>query len=200
MVSQVGNLAMLSGEADKAAEHFERAIKLAGELAAADGTIVEYKQILGLAHFRRGVLRQMQNDPAAGESFEACRALRAELAKDEANADRQRELLLVLPHCGQHRQAAALADKLLAANQQPDIELLLDLARAYAQCALAAADDAAAAESYRKTALGRLAQAVQAGHRDPGYLEREPDLVPLRGQDEFLRQVEQSRKNQAAGG
>jgi tetratricopeptide (TPR) repeat protein len=197
MVSQAGNLAMLSGEADKAAEHFERAIKLAGELTAADAKIVEYQQILSLAHFRRGVLRQMQDDPAAKESFEACRAIRTELAKDESNADRQRELLLVLPHCGQHRQAAALAEKLLAANRQPDIELLLDLARAYSQCGLAAADDLAAADAYRKSALAHLAQAVQAGHRDPGYLEREPDLAPLRGHSEFQAHLEQAKRNQA---
>ena len=99
-------------------------------------------------HYRLGVLKQIQADHAASkEHFEACRTIRAALAKDESNISRQREYLLALARCGDHAEATILANQIINDTPDPDIELLLDLARAYTQCSLARADDPAAAES-----------------------------------------------------
>ena len=197
MLSQAAIMDRLTGDERRAQERLERAVLLAQEAAAAEPTLVDYQRVLALAHFRRGILRQAQNDPAAADDFAACLAIRTELAKDEANADHQRELLLILPRSGQHREAALQADKILAKNPEPDIELLLDLARAYAQCSVAAADDLEAATNYRAQSLQRIGQAIAAGHRDPIYLDHEPDFAPLQPSPEFRALIQRAQANQS---
>jgi tetratricopeptide (TPR) repeat protein len=192
-LSNAGNISMFSGELDQAATRFDEAIQLASELVDIDKPAREDRRTLALALFRRGVLRAQQGDPAASGNFADCCRIREDLAKDATNIDRQRELLLVLPRCGKHGEAVALADKILAAVPKPDIELLLDLARAYAQCGVAAAGDAAATEAFQKQALNRLAQAIEAGHRDPVYLQHEPDFEPLRKLERFQAMVAQAK-------
>ncbi|MCI0357804.1 MAG: serine/threonine-protein kinase [Planctomycetaceae bacterium] len=195
MLSQAGSFYSRIGEPQKASVLLERAVKLCGELAAADPTIVDYHRILALAHFRTGTLQASQGDSAAARaSFEACLKIRTELAKDESNADRQRELLLVLARAGKHREAAAQAAKVLAQVPNPDIEILLDLARAAASSSVAAADDPQAAAEYRKQALAHLTKAVDAGHRDPHYLETEPDLANLWNDDQFRALLARERE------
>jgi serine/threonine-protein kinase len=193
MLSQTGSFYARIGESQQAEDRLRRAVKLAGELAAADPTMVDYQAGLALAHFRLGALLAAQGDATAKESFEACLKIRTELAKDESNVDRQRELLLVLPRAGRHREAAAQAEKVLKLVPKPDIEILLDLARAAATSSVAAADDPAAAGEYRKQALAHLEKVVHAGHRDPHYLETEPDFISLWNDDQFRALVKRER-------
>ena len=195
--SQTAYLYLILGEPDKSRPLYERAVKLASELAAANPTAVEYQRTLALAHYRFGVLKQSQGDATAKENFDACLKIRTELAKDAANVSRQRELLVILARSGQHEQATELAGKLLAGGM-PDIELLLDVARAYAQCSSVVASDAAAADAYAAKAMGAISQAVKAGHKDPVYLATEPDFALLKGRDDFQALLTQER--QAAAG
>jgi tetratricopeptide (TPR) repeat protein len=192
--SQSGYLHFVLGEVEVARPLYERAVKLATELAAVNRNSVEYFRTLALAHYRFGVFKKSLNDPTAAEHFETCLKIRTSLAKDAANVSRQRELLLALARAGKHAEAAALAEQLLAQVKSPDVELLLDLARAYTQCSVAAADDQAAAEALRAKAIATLKQAVDQGHRDRVYLETEPDFVPLRELPEFQALVDRERE------
>jgi serine/threonine-protein kinase len=197
--SQAGSTFARIGEHQKAAKLLDQAIQIAEELAAADKDVIDYRRILALAYFRRGALQAAQGDPAARDSFESCLKIRAELAQDESNVDRQRELLLVLPRTGRHREAAEQAAKVLALVPKPDIEILLDLARAAATSSVAASGDDQAAADYRQQALAHLEQAVQAGHRDPHYLETEPDLASLGNIGQFQALVARERAAMGRG-
>jgi hypothetical protein len=94
------------------------------------------------------------------------------------------ELMLALAHCGKHMQAAAIAEK-YRQSKSPDNELLIDLARCFAPCTAAAADDVVLRKAYSESAIAALSAAIAQGYRDAVYLECEPDFDPMRNHAEF---------------
>ena len=126
--------------------------------------------------------------------FESCLAVREKLAKqDPGNDRRQMELMLVLAHCGKHTEAAAIATKLLGGVT--DGELLIDVARCYAQCAAAVKGDESLRERYFKEAMQAIERACKQGYRDVVYLGTEVDFDPLRTQEGFRQILESIRRN-----
>jgi hypothetical protein len=138
-------------------------------------------------------LQQLKGDAVgARDHFDGCCEIRASLARD-ANTSRKRQYLLALARCGECDKAEKLFDEIVQTHPQADIELLLDLARAATQCSVAAAD-ATLAEKFRAQALERIRQCLDAGYRDPAYLEYEPDFMPLKSENRFLDLVSQVRR------
>lgn len=191
--SQAGYLYFVLGEPDQAVPLYEKALELADALVAADPQNVEYRLLQALALYRRGVLEKSLANPRANEYFQKCREVRSELAKDAANLGRQREFMLVRAQCDPPAEAAAFVQSLLAATKPPDVELLLDVARATAQIATNPANDAATAEGYLSQALTFIQQAADNGHKDPTYLASEPDFAPLRDRPDFQRILAEER-------
>ena len=182
--NQAGYVSMVSGDLDDAAPLLSQALKLYTELVNMNRALVPLQMRLALAHYRLGILRQMQNDKAAALHFEACLKIRTELAtRDAINNKRQQELMLALARSGRYAEASEKANVVIS-TVKPDIELLLDLARAYAQCS-ASDKSAAGAEAYRLNAIYCLQEAVRLGHQDKVYLATEPDFAPLRQRDDF---------------
>ena len=200
--SQAGNLHLVLGELDLAQPLLERAILLANELVNVNRDVVDFQRALALAHYRLGILKELKHDPAAADHFAQCLVIRSSLAAKSVDSDqRQIELLLPLARTAQHAKAMTLAQEVLSRVSEPDIELLLDLGRAYAQCSVRDPSPAGA-EAFRINALYAIGQAVALGHQDPVYLKTEPDFAPLRDLPEFqalvAREIEAAANAKAA--
>jgi hypothetical protein len=168
------------------------------EVAAADKS-VEFRKNLAAALYSRGTAARRLNDAAgADKCFRACLQIRNELAARDPRNDRARmDLILVLPHCGEHEQAANLAET-LRSGRQNDRELLLIIARCYAQCAAAVSGDTPLAARYKQKALESLKAAVARGYSDIMMLESAPDLDPVRGRPEFKELLEKVKSTVSA--
>lgn len=179
-----GDIHLTSGDTAEAEKHFGASLAHMQELVAADKDNALFQRDLGLVWYRLGNLALRQNDAAkAAENFGKSREVREALAaKDEKNERRQMELMLVLAHCSEHTRAAEMAAK-FRASSNPDNELLLDVARTFAQCA--AASDQQVADDFAAKALEAIDAAINQGYKDHVYIEREPDFEPLRDRPEM---------------
>lgn len=188
-----GDYHLRNGETEKARGHFEKALSFTKELVKADSKKFDYQWDLGHAHYRLGLAAVRAKDEGAGkEHFDNCRIVRDKLAtQDKSNERRQMELMLPLAHCGKQAEASTIATKLLGA--EPDRELLIDVARCYAQCAAASADETIR-KKFTTDAVQSVAKAVNQGYRDIVYLSTDVDLDPLRGQDDFTLLLETIRR------
>jgi serine/threonine-protein kinase len=179
-----GDFLLRCGDVAAARPLCDRSLALSRELADSDPDNAEDRRALAEALYRAGVLARAAGDRAAADAhFRDCLAIREEQAKDGKNDRRKAELMLALARAGEPARAAALAAE-VGRGAARDPELLVEVGRAYAGCAAAAADPALRAE-YERRAVEALAAAVAAGYRDRVGLETEPDLEPVRGRPEF---------------
>jgi tetratricopeptide (TPR) repeat protein len=190
-----GDVCLYSNDMAGALEHYEHYRQLMQEIVEADPGVVGFQRDLGLAHYRLGSYFLRCKDPtAAAASFEKCRVIRDAMAlKDPLNDRRRMELMLVLAHCGEHEKAAAIAEP-FTKRDSADNELLVDVARCYAQCSIAAGDDRLLEkEEYAEQGTQSLRRAIGNGYRDIVYLESEPDLDPIRQRADFRTLLDQAR-------
>jgi tRNA A-37 threonylcarbamoyl transferase component Bud32/tetratricopeptide (TPR) repeat protein len=182
-----GTVHLCRGDTQEALPLYDRSLQLLRELTAVDKS-VEYRKNLATALYSRGIAAERMHDTAGAEkSFHECLQIREELAARDAKNDRAKmDLMLVLPHCGKHEQAALLAD-LLRSGKANDRELLLVIARCYAQCAAAASGDLPLKEQYEHQALEALQAAVAQGYSDIMTLQSAPDLEPIRKRQEYKK-------------
>lgn len=191
-----GEFRLRTGQLDQARNDLDQAVNLSEEVSKVDLNQVDYQRDLALALYRRAEVALQQKDLSqAATDFQRCRQIREELAKkDPKNLRRRMELMMVLAHCGEHARAAALAEKVLKETAKDDNELLLDVARTYAQCAAADDADAALRQQYLTRAEEALQAAVKHGFKDVVELETQPDLAPLRGEAAFKKVLAQFGK------
>ena len=188
-----GTVHLCLGDTRQALPLYDRSLQLLREVAAADKS-VEFRKNLAAALYSRGTAARRMNDAAgADKCFRECLQIRNELAANDPRNDRARmDLILVLPHCGEHEQAARLAEA-LRTGRQSDRELLLIIARCYAQCAAAVSGDTPLAARYAQKALEALQAAVAQGYSDVMMLETAPDLGPVRARPEFKKLLEKAK-------
>jgi serine/threonine-protein kinase len=193
--SLTGDYHLRVGEPEKARPLLGRALELTQELVTADPRKFDYQWDLGLAHYRLGLLAlRAKDEEGARAQFESCRAVREKLAaQDKGNDRRQMELMLALAHCGKHTEAAAIAARLLGGVT--DAELLIDVARCYAQCATGSLGDEGLRPRYTKEAIRAVELAAKQGYRDVAHLTTEVDLDPLRAEAGFVRVLEAIRRS-----
>jgi tetratricopeptide (TPR) repeat protein len=189
-----GTVHLCLGDTRQALPLYDRSLQLLREVAAADKS-VEFRKNLAAALYSRGTAARRMNDAAgAARCFRECLQIRDGLAANDPRNDRARmDLLLVLPHCGEHEQAARLAET-LRTGRRNDRELLLILARCYAQCAAAVSGDTPLAGRYVQKALESLQAAVAQGYSDIMTLESAPDLDSVRERPEFKKLLEKVKK------
>jgi tRNA A-37 threonylcarbamoyl transferase component Bud32/tetratricopeptide (TPR) repeat protein len=182
-----GTVHLCLGDTQEALPLYDRSLQLLREVTAIDKS-VEYRRNLAAALYSRGMAAQRMRDSAgAAKCFAECLQIRDELAARDSRSDRARmDLLLVLPHCGKHDHAARLAETLRSGNAN-DRELLLVIARCYAQCAAAVPGDARLREQYAQQALDAVQAAVAQGYSDVMTLESAPDLEPIRNRQEYKK-------------
>jgi tetratricopeptide (TPR) repeat protein len=188
-----GTVHLCLGDPRPALPLYDHSLQLHHEVAAADPS-AEYRRNPAAALDSRGTAARRMNDAAGADGcFRECFRVRDELAAKDPGNDRARmDLLLVFPHCGEHEQAARLAET-LRAGRRNDRELLLVIARYYAQCAAAVSGDTPVAAGYEQMALKSLRAAVAQEYSDVMVLESAPDLDPVRGRPEFKTLLEKVR-------
>jgi tetratricopeptide (TPR) repeat protein/tRNA A-37 threonylcarbamoyl transferase component Bud32 len=193
-----GTVHLCRGDTRQALPLYDRSLQLLREVAAVDPS-VEYRKNLAATLYSRGTAARRTNDAAGADAcFRECLRIRSELAAKDSSNDRARmDLILVLPHCGEHERAAKLAET-LRTGRQNDRELLFVLARCYAQCEAAVSGDTPLAVGYEQKALESLRAAVAQGYSDVMMLESAPDLDPVRGRAEFKSLLEKVKSTAAA--
>ena len=105
----------------------------------------------------------------------------------------QVDLMVALARCGEHAEAAKIAE-LLIATPPKDEFLYVQAACGYALAAESVSADAALARRYKSAALECLRQAKNHGWSDLSTLEIDPDLEPIRKEPEFSALLEEFRK------
>ena len=154
------------------------------ELVDQDAKTVEFRRDLGLMHYRLGKLDlKVKDETAARDHLNKCREIRESLAAgDPTNIRRQIELMKVLPLCGDHERATAIAES-LARGTSPDNELLVDIVICYAECAASVSADPERKMRYVTKALDALKIALKQGYR--GDLDMRV-LDPIRDHPDFV--------------
>ncbi len=189
----LGDIYLHTDNLDDAEMQYQAALQHVQGLVEVDKEIADYQRDLGLAHYRLGnlALRRGETEQAAEQFARSLEVREALVARDATNDRRQMELMLALAHCKQHVRAAEMA---ATYRQKPeaDNELLLDVARAYAQCAAAVSEPAEAA-GYCEQAVEAITAALANGYKDAVYLEMEPDYEPLRSHPKFKELLAQLR-------
>jgi hypothetical protein len=173
-----------------AAEH--RIQVLSKDLAQAKAKWVDSQTELARTKYCSARQAARLNDAsAAAKNYQACLTVLEQLAvADPRNTvHRQREMMLVLPQCGDHARAWALATAFLRSKTR-DPDLLVDVARTLAQCSAVVGDNVELRDHYRKGALKALSDALALGYKDLVFLESELDLTPLRQLPEFRQKLD----------
>jgi tetratricopeptide (TPR) repeat protein len=192
-----GTVHLCLGDTREALPLYDRALQLLREVSAVDKS-VEFRKNLAVALYSRGMAAQRMNDRAVADKyFRECLLIREELTVSDPKNDRKKmDLVLVLPHCGQHEQAALLAER-LRTGREKDRELLLVVARCYAQCAAAVPSDSPLRARYEQKAVEALQTAVEQGYSDVMTLESAPDLEPVRERADFKKLLAKVKASQA---
>jgi tetratricopeptide (TPR) repeat protein len=176
-----GDLWVARGDDAKAREAYEEAVKIAREVHTQDPTAEQGRNTLNIQLIRLAGFEKSRGAEKHQELYEEALEIARQMVKtDNEGRTQQVALALSLAPTGADSEASQVADKILAAQQKPDAELLVDMARVYSQCSAAAGVQEKEAAAYRSKALDCLARAVDQGYRDPVYLTSHPDFAPLK--------------------
>jgi len=177
------------GSLDAARRRYTTAHELQRKLYQRNPANTEMRQGLASSCYRLGTVAQRSGETTeAQKQFRECLRLREGLAKeDPTNLYKQVELALAQARCGEHEQAAAVAEPLRKAAAK-DAGILYYLGCAYALCA-DAAQTPALREHYAGEALATLRQAIAQGYNDRVSLETDPDLESLQRTPAYVELV-----------
>ena len=140
---------------------------------------VAFRRTVSVALYRLSQWRKELNQGDADEPLQQCLEIRLALAEAEPlNDRRQLDLMLALARSGEVTEARAIADKYLS-RPNADTEMLMEIARAYAQCSLFASTEPERT-SLLKSGFDAMKTAMQAGFSDSVFLHNELDLAPVR--------------------
>jgi serine/threonine-protein kinase len=190
---RLGGLYLKTGRPEQAARECQPAADALDRLVKEDPKNVPLKEDLARALYDVGTVALRQGDgPLAAEKFAACLKVREALAGKSKDVSVQKELMLALARCGEHRRAADIARRVVEQSAD-DAGQLYDVACCYAICAGPATADEKARQQYAALALDTLEQAVARGFRDVGNMETDPDLDALRDQSRVKALVDRLR-------
>ena len=108
----------------------------------------------------------------------------------------QVNLMLALGRCGDHVEAAKIAD-LLVAKPPNDGNVFIEAALGYAVASAATGDDKQAKERYTQAALECVRQAKKRNWTDVVVLKKDTDLEPIRNDPRYqalLQEFENEKK------
>jgi hypothetical protein len=105
----------------------------------------------------------------------------------------QVEVMLALARCGDHAEAAKIAESLVAGDPLNE-QVYFQSACGYALAAGAAISDAALARRYTEAAVDCLKKGKERGWDNVVDLETDPDLAPIRTNPAFQELLGQFRE------
>jgi tetratricopeptide (TPR) repeat protein len=173
-----------TGRGPEALAVLEESAKQLDDLFADDPAGVSFRRTVSVALYRLSQWREELKLGDARTPLQQCLEIRQSLAEAEPNNDRrQLDLMLVLARHGDVEKAIAIADKYLALPNR-DNEMLVEIARAFAQMSKVTSKESTREESLTK-AVSTLKTATLSGFKDHVLLQGELDLKPLRDLSEF---------------
>jgi len=168
-----------------ARELHRRALALVEERAQADPASLETKSMLAEILYFDATCALHSGDPAgAAASYRRCLEIRKKLATEPAAKMPQVDLMVALARCGDHAEAAKIAEALMT-NPPTDEHIYFQAACGYALSAGAAGNDATLIKRYTAAALDCLKKDKEKGWTDVVTLETDPDLEPIRTDPAF---------------
>lgn len=129
----------------------------------------------------------------AAAGYRRCLEIRKKLATEPAAKMPRVDLMLALARCGDHAEAAKIADALIAIPPT-DEHMYFQVACGYALCAAAASNDATLKRRYTASALDSLRKDKEKGWTDVVTLETDPDLEPIRSDPAFQALLQEFRR------
>jgi tetratricopeptide (TPR) repeat protein len=189
-----GTVYLRLGDPREAMPLYERSVELHREVVAKDKD-VQFRRNLAIGLYNLGLATMRTKDAATADKyFRECLEIRSDLANhDPTNHMKKMDLMLVLPHCGKHEEAAALAEQVRTGREQ-DRELLFSVGRCYTQCAAAVGRESPLRRQYEQKALAALQAAVERGYKDVFSLEHDPDLELLQEHPEFKKLLAKAKR------
>jgi tetratricopeptide (TPR) repeat protein len=206
-----GDSLCYTGQYDKALEQYRAALPLTEQVVLSEPDSRHARGQVAHANYCVACVTVLTDRKLAQKYFQAALKIREEVYR-EAEALKSigrmelNTLMLTLAWCGEHERAATFAAQ-LAVNASPKV-LAEDVGATYGICyGVVGADklpEQLTAEEhklrshYLKLALDAFRRAIAGGYDGIYYLERDPDILPLRGVPEYealLVNLRKSRSN-----
>ena len=177
-----------------ARDYHRKALELVEKRVKVDPTNLETKTVLATTLYYEATCALKSGDPTgAAAGYRRCLEIRKQLATEPRAKAPQVDLMVALARCGEHAEAARIAQSLVATPPKDEF-LYFQAACGYALAAQAAARDEALVRRYRSAAIECLRQGKKRGWNDPETLEIDPDLEPIRQTPEFQALLAEFRK------
>jgi tetratricopeptide (TPR) repeat protein len=161
-----------------------QALKLIEDRAVADPANFDTKRVLAETLYYEATTALHSGDAAAAaHGYRRCLEIRQALASEPSIKMSQVDLMLALARCGEHAEAAKIAEALVSTPPR-DEQLYFQSACGFALAA-SAARDSALARTYTDKAIDCLRKGKARGWSDVASLETDPDLAPIRDDPAF---------------
>ena len=193
-------------DSDRALKYYEQSLVTARDRLKNDPASSFNRRDLALILYFIGTVQLERNDLAASdeayaESLDICKSLvnpnMPIQNANEANLQAYMQLMLRLARCGQHAEAAKIAEALVK-NPPSNGYVMFQAACGYALAAAAVErrepENKALAKTYRDASASALKLAVARGWRSFEEIAHDPDLAPLRADPGFPPLLEELRK------
>jgi tetratricopeptide (TPR) repeat protein len=155
------------------------ALDLIEARAAVDPANFETKSMLATTLYYEATTALYSGDAkAADQGYRRCLDIRRALACEPTVKMSQVDLMLALARCGEHAEAARIAETLVTSPPK-DEQLYYFSACGYALAAGAAGLDPALVRRYSDNAIDCLRKGKERGWSDVSSLETDPDLAPI---------------------
>jgi serine/threonine-protein kinase len=189
-----GYLEYPDGDNPKAAREYHRkaAALIEKRLLAEPDNFDTKARLAETLYYEATCALQMGDKAGSDASYERCLQYHKELARDPKAKSLQADLMLALARCGDHAEAAKIAESLVATPPR-DENLYYRSACGYALASAAVRDDSVA-KIYRDAAVRCLQQAKARGWNKIVSLQTDPDLEPIRKAPEFQVLLAEFRK------
>jgi tetratricopeptide (TPR) repeat protein len=200
---RLGDFQVREGRPEQGKNSLQSALARYDELVRADPKNEETKRHLSRATYLLGTAYlRLHEAKLAGENYAKALEMRLALAeKDTANLPKQRDCMVNLARCGQHRAAAKKAEEIHMKSPK-DVGTLLDLMRCYALCGAAVggpgtptAEQATLRNRYAACASSCLEQAIANGSRNVVDVETDPDIDAIRKYPAFQQALDKFRES-----
>ncbi len=184
--NQQGSMRFPQGRDAAAARQFHRkALLVLEKRAGAEPSDLENKHTLAQTLYYEATCALHSDDkPGAAAGFRQCLEICKELTTGPKAKIWETDLMLALARCGDHAQAAKIAEALVAIPPK-DENLYVVAACGYALAAGAAGGEAALVARYKGAALDCLRKAKERGWADVASLRIDTDLEPIRNDPAF---------------
>jgi len=184
-LAQTNRLEQALAALREAAEYSDKMLQINSESAELNrgAATVFYRYAQWLPESTSPKLSAEEAAKLAEEYGQKSLTIRQAMATAEPTNDRRQIALMISSsRFGALSVATAIADKYVAA-ENPDSEMLIEIAQAYAQCSARATVENRV--EFERKALNTIQKAVDQGLRDCTLLERDIDLKPLRESPDF---------------